>query len=177
MIDKKPYNNELNFDPADLDFFASEVAHWVDALSLNDWRVAVIADCLDPEIGAKCEPDAENKQAHIFLNKTSCSESNLKEYALHEVLELLLSPFHKIVETFIPEDKHAKAFAWNHEKRHEIINRLINLLLPTRGEPKQASMAADETPAADKLPSDQPTTDETSVLGLSFVMEGEKNAE
>ena len=104
--------------------FKAGVLRWVEVFGLNDWDVRVMMRIYDRMVDqdwmAQCDANVSGMKATIsigsLLPDDLINEKSLRDSAHHEVLELLL------IELDPGKD---------HE-RHQVINRLIKVLLDGR---------------------------------------------
>ena len=105
---------------AEFGVFKTEVLRWVEVFGLNDWEVRVerrpTSQMADLNYMAQCHADLEGMGATISLGAVLpdeyADEREIRNSALHEVLELLLIELD-------PDKRH---------ERHQAINRLIKVL-------------------------------------------------
>ena len=100
---------------------------WIEKLGLKDWHVDIIHDSIDVNNIATCTLGYNSQTAILTFNIENILEkrlkaSEIKEVALHEVLELLLADIGCLVES--------RNFDENiyEQTTHKIINRLIKVL-------------------------------------------------
>lgn len=81
----------------EFDLFFKESSYWINELQLNEWETTIIlSGNVDDDVGACCSADLSAQMATLYLNqnvtyKEEREDEIVKGYALHEVLELLLS--------------------------------------------------------------------------------------
>lgn len=111
--------------------FEKEVRRWLSVLGLQDWVVYCCHGRLEPGNFAHCEYVSGHRKAYIRLNthlsdESVCTVSDIRRVALHEVLELLLSPCGDIM-------REARPWEQVNTEVHKVIRVLENVLI---GDPK-----------------------------------------
>lgn len=105
-------------------YFESRVRHWLDVLSLGDWKVEVYRKKLT-DMSAGCELWHNAHGAHIMLNEELAYEPErcwLDRLALHEVGHVLLCDLKRLIhDRYVTESMAETA-------EHAVIRRLENAL-------------------------------------------------
>jgi hypothetical protein len=120
--------------------FADEVEYWMERFGLTEWGRSVAVVELDREAFASCSADGEARVARFELSgiepKRNWSDFNIKQAALHEVLELLTYDFwpEKADDPELVSKKTGES--------HKIIHRLIRVLTGLREEAEGRGGAA-----------------------------------
>jgi hypothetical protein len=113
-------------------FFEKCVYKWINFFGIKEFNVEVeFIEAIKNDCVANCRAGYKNKNAMIGLStqydKPSIfSKNNLDIYALHEVLHLLLWDFSAVGQSRYVEENEFE------NKEHEIIQKLINALLPKK---------------------------------------------
>ncbi len=108
----------------DFAYFKKYVKKWVDVFELNDWKVYFEQVEMDDFIGY-CTADVCNRMVTITLGldwNSEITKKSLDEVAFHEVVELLLAPYHNIAQerSFSPSSLEKVS--------HQIIRTLENVI-------------------------------------------------
>lgn len=111
--------------PSEIEEFRDEVAFWLDRLELHEWDVVVTSEPLEGSY-ARMTAGHNTKKVTISICQTVEGEAALegfspKDSALHEVLELLLSPLQYELEPYLSPARCS-------ELSHTVIHKLINAL-------------------------------------------------
>ena len=103
-------NNDL-LTEQDFKLFKAECERWIDAFSLRSWNIIYLWTDTDNENRGECYLQSSGKKASISLNPALKQhyietfpnnifdfQKIIKETALHEVLEIMLTQFEYIIK-------------------------------------------------------------------------------
>ena len=95
---------------ADFEYYKKCVQKWVDLFQLNDWEVYYVHENTEDYIGY-CLADVNSHQVTIILGTdwgvTEINKKSIDKVAFHEVMELLLTPYHYLAKSRTYDiDKH-----------------------------------------------------------------------
>lgn len=118
------------------EFFKAAVRKEIERFHIYEWEIHLDHRALeDDDSAAVCSANYNGKVATITLNKdwgeADVTEDELRNTAMHEVLELLLAPMH-ILAKHSEFGSSQKDLLLTHEG-HTLIHRLINCIGVAQG--------------------------------------------
>ena len=107
----------------DFEIFKEEAERWITALGLKDWNISIKMDNAE-DACSECLVNRTSHAACLVLNRyqqEELTQKQIREYAFHEVLEVLLSDLEYLaMDCLLSEEKKVLLEV----ERHRIIRRL-----------------------------------------------------
>lgn len=109
---------------AEFDLFKAEFLYWIEKFGCMSWDVIFDWSDIGAEHDAEIRPDLEGRSVIVSLNTDVSREGQdgIKFLALHEALELLLTPLRRLAQS------RDFSMEWLNSEAHVVVNTLIRLL-------------------------------------------------